>query len=210
MQKNQQKIRCADPSGSRRRRFVRRFGPFPGPGFCRRCAGLFACLVLSLALAMPLAATEHRGVVKFAGLPVPGVTVTASQADKKLTAITDDQGVYTFPNLSDGLWNIQVEMQCFETIKREIAVAPDSPSPQWDLKLQSFDEIKASAPAPAPSAPNLPKPPPQPPRPQRRPPPRLSLPPMPATPSPPPSRRRARKAPPRRPQPRKPDSRRRR
>ena len=102
---------------------------------------------------MPLAATEHRGVVKFGGLTVPGVTVTASQGDKKLTAVTDDQGVYTFPNLSDGLWNIQVEMQCFETIKREIAVAPDAPSPVWDLKLQSFDEIKASAPAPAPSAP---------------------------------------------------------
>jgi trimeric autotransporter adhesin len=102
---------------------------------------------------MPLAATEHRGVVKFGGLTVPGVTVTASQGDKKLTAVTDDQGVYTFPNLSDGLWNIQVEMQCFETIKREIAVASDAPSPVWDLKLQSFDEIKASAPAPAPSAP---------------------------------------------------------
>ena len=79
---------------------------------------------------MPLAATEHRGVVKFGGLPVPGVTVTASQGDKKLTAVTDDQGVYTFPNLSDGLWNIQVEMQCFETIKREIAVAPDAPGPR--------------------------------------------------------------------------------
>jgi trimeric autotransporter adhesin len=102
---------------------------------------------------MPLAATEHHGVVKFGGLPVPGVTVTASQADKKLTAVTDDQGVYTFPNLSDGLWNIEVEMQCFEPIKREIAVAADSPAPQWDLKLQSFDEIKASAPVPAPSAP---------------------------------------------------------
>jgi trimeric autotransporter adhesin len=153
MQKNQQKTRCADPFGRRRRGFVRRFGPFPGPGSRLRCAGLFASLALSLALAMPLAATEHRGIVKFAGLPVPGVTVTASQADKKLTAVTDDQGIYTFPNLSDGLWNIQVEMQCFETIKREIAVAPDSPGPEWDLKLQSFDEIKASAPAPAPSAP---------------------------------------------------------
>jgi len=117
-----------------------------------RRAGLLACLALSLALALPLAATEHHGVVKFSGLPVPGVTVTASQADKKLTAVTDDQGVYTFPNLTDGLWNIQVEMQCFETIKREIAVASDAPSPQWDLKLQSFDEIKASAPAPTPAA----------------------------------------------------------
>ncbi len=116
-----------------------------------RRAGFWACFGLSLALALPLAATEHRGVVKFGGLPVPGATVTASQADKKLSAVTDDQGVYTFPNLTDGLWNIEVDMLCFEPIKREIAVAADAPSPQWDLKLQSFDAIKASAPPPPPS-----------------------------------------------------------
>ena len=149
MQKNLLKIKAAAgySSASDARAQVRR-------AICSvRRAGLIVCFALSLALALPLAATEHRGVVKFGGLPVPGVTVTASQADKKLTAVTDDQGVSTFPNLSDGLWNIQVEMQCFETIKREIAVAADSPSPQWDLKLQSFDEIKASAPAAAPAAP---------------------------------------------------------
>ncbi len=82
-------------------------------------------------------------------MPIPGVTVTASQADKKLTAVTDDQGVYSFPNLTDGLWNIQVEMLCFDTIKREIAVASDAPSPVWDLKLQTLDQIKAVAVAPS-------------------------------------------------------------
>lgn len=120
-----------------------------------RATAYLACLALSVALALPLAAAEHRGMVMFGGLPVPGATVTASQADKKLTAVTDEQGVYTFPNLSDGLWNIQVEMQCFETIKREIAVSADAPSPQWDLKLESFDQIKATAP---PSATSEPKP----------------------------------------------------
>ena len=112
-------------------------------------AAIFALL---LALASPLAAAEHRGVVKFGGLPVPGATVTASQGDKKLSAVTDEQGVYSFPNLSDGLWNIEVDMLCFQTIKREIAVAPDSPSPEWDLQLQSFDEIKATAPTPTPES----------------------------------------------------------
>src|SRR5215469_3147066 len=149
MQTNLLRIKTAAgyPSASNARAQVRR-------AICSlRRAGLLACFALSLGLALPLAATEHHGVVKFGGLPVPGVTVTALQADKKLTAVTDDQGVYTFPNLTDGLWNIQVEMQCFETIKREIAVAADSPGAQWDLKLQSFDEIKASAPAPAPAAP---------------------------------------------------------
>lgn len=117
----------------------------------RSLALMLALLIaLSLGLAAPLSATEHRGVVMFNGLPVPGATVTASQGDKKLTAVTDDEGIYTFPNLSDGLWNIEVDMLCFEPIKREIAVAADSPGARWDLKLQSFDQIKAMAPAPAP------------------------------------------------------------
>lgn len=116
----------------------------------QRISPLGILIALLGALAAPLAATEHRGVVMFSGLPVPGATVTASQGDKKLTAVTDDQGVYDFPNLSDGLWNIEVDMLCFEPIKREIAVASDSPAARWDLKLESFDQIKAMAPTPAP------------------------------------------------------------
>src|ERR1700743_3058895 len=108
---------------------------------------VLSMIVFAIALAAPLAAAEHRGVVKFGGLPVPGATVTASQGDKKLTAVTDDQGVYDFPNLSAGIWNIEVGMLGFETIKREIAVSNDAPSPEWDLKMQSFDQIKALAPA---------------------------------------------------------------
>jgi uncharacterized GH25 family protein len=62
-----------------------------------------------------LPASEHRGVVKFAGLAVPGATVTASRVDnqgeKKQVAVTDLQGIYTFADLADGLWNLQVDMQ---------------------------------------------------------------------------------------------------
>lgn len=116
-----------------------------------RCAAAWRVkfLVLLALLAFPLLATEHRGVVKFGGLPVPGATVTASQGDKKLTAVTDEQGLYDFPNLTDGLWTIEVDMLCFEPIKREIAVTADSPAAEWDLKLQPFDQIKTLAPAPA-------------------------------------------------------------
>jgi hypothetical protein len=89
-------------------------------------------------------------MVKFAGLPVPGATITATMGDKKLVAVTDPQGQYSFPDMADGVWNLQVEMLCFSTLKMEVAVAPNSPSPEWELKLLPFDEIKASAPAPAP------------------------------------------------------------
>ncbi len=90
-------------------------------------------------------------MVKFAGLPVPGATITATLGDKKMVAVSDPQGQYSFADLADGVWNLQVEMQCFSTLKMEVAVAPNSPSPEWELKLLPFDEIKASAPAPAPA-----------------------------------------------------------
>jgi hypothetical protein len=111
---------------------------------------IFALLLLAAFL---LPASEHHGSVKFGGLPVPGVTVTATQGDKKFTAITDQQGNYAFPNLADGNWNFEIQMLCFEPIHQEVAIAPNAPSPQWELKLQPFDQIKASAPAaPAPTA----------------------------------------------------------
>src|ERR1035438_4718202 len=107
--------------------------------------GLLACLAPALA-----PASEHHGIVRFAGLPVPGATVTATQGDKKLAAVTDPQGIYAFADLADGVWNLQVEMLCFTPLKMEVAVAPNAPSPEWELKLLPFDEIKASAPPPAP------------------------------------------------------------
>lgn len=97
-----------------------------------------------------LPAAEHRGMVKFAGLPLPGATVTATQGDRKLSTVTDAQGIYDFRDLPDGTWKIRVEMQCFTPVERDVAVAPGAPSPEWELKLLPFDEIKASAPAPPP------------------------------------------------------------
>jgi len=112
---------------------------------------LFYWTMASVACTL-LPASEHHGIVKFGGLAVPGATVTATQGDKKLVAVTDPQGIYGFADLADGVWNLQVEMLCFTTLKKEVAIAPASPSPEWELKLLPFDEIKAAAPPPAPSA----------------------------------------------------------
>jgi hypothetical protein len=110
---------------------------------------LLSCLVACSAV-FALAATPHHGTVMFGGLPVPGATVTVMQGDKKLVAVTDQNGAYSFPDLADGIWKIQVEMSCFATINQEIAVAPDAPGGLWELKLLPLDQIKTSAPAPAP------------------------------------------------------------
>jgi len=109
---------------------------------------LWYCIIACAAVA-GLGAAEHHGQVKFGGLPVPGATVTAVQGDKRMVAITDQQGAYSFAALPDGVWTIQVEMLCFGPLKQEVAVALDAPSPVWELKLLSFDEIKASAPPPS-------------------------------------------------------------
>lgn len=113
--------------------------------YVRFCA--VACLAVS-----GLAASEHHGLVKFGTVPVPGATVTATRDDKKVVAVTDEAGVYTFPDLEDGVWKIQVEMLTFSTVTKEIGVAPNAPAAEWELKLMSMDEIKPSlqtAPAPA-------------------------------------------------------------
>src|ERR1700682_3599 len=116
-------------------------------------------LLIAALLALGLSASEHHGLVKFSGLPVPGATVTAKQGEKSFTAITDQQGAYAFPDLADGVWTVQIEMLVFSTITREVAVAPGAPSPEWELKLLSMDEIKAAATAaPPPPAPPVTKP----------------------------------------------------
>jgi len=109
------------------------------------------CLLLLLAI-FNLAAVEHHGRVMFNGLPVPGVTVTATQAGKRLTAVTDQQGAYAFPDLAEGIWTIRVEMLCFAPIEREVAVAPAAPSPEWQLQMLPLAEMHSAAPPPAPVA----------------------------------------------------------
>ncbi|HVV47216.1 MAG TPA: carboxypeptidase-like regulatory domain-containing protein, partial [Bryobacteraceae bacterium] len=68
-----------------------------------RYAGL-ACVAL-----LPLIGAEYRGQVKFGDLPLPGVTIVATQGEKKLSAVTDSNGVYDFPDLPDGTYQFDVE-----------------------------------------------------------------------------------------------------
>ena len=106
---------------------------------------LTAGLVVSV-----LIASEHHGVVLSSGLPIPGATVTATLGDKKLVTTTDAQGAYSFHDLPDGNWTIRVEMLGFAPLTKEIGIAPDAPSPQWDLQLLNLAAIRQSiAPKPA-------------------------------------------------------------
>jgi hypothetical protein len=120
----------------------------------------FFCAVAWLTTCSLASATEHRGQVTFSSLPVPGVTVTATQDDKKFVAVTDENGLYSFPDLTNGTWTIEVEMVGFSPITGQVLIGPNAPAaPPWELKMLPLDQIKAETkavvPAPGETAPQV-------------------------------------------------------
>jgi len=106
-------------------------------------------LLVSVLLGAAATATagEYAGDVTFSGLPVPGVTVTASSGERQLVTTTDERGHFRFPDAAAGVWTIRVEMLGFDTITREVTVG-DAPQPSaWTLTLRSFDDIARGIPA---------------------------------------------------------------
>jgi trimeric autotransporter adhesin len=107
------------------------------------------CLLVFVAMCLMVPrlalASEYHGRVTFGGLPVPGATITATQGSQKVVAVSDQQGSYSFADLADGAWKIQVEMQCFSTIEQTVTIAPNVPAGSWELKLLSLDQIMAKA-----------------------------------------------------------------
>jgi hypothetical protein len=120
--------------------------------------GALGSLILAIfAFPVVAAASEYHGQVIFAGLPVPGATVVATQGNTVLKVITSPDGAYSFADLPDGHWKIDVQMQLFVPLHAEVDVSPSAEPGKWELKLLPLDELKASAtpahPAEPPSAP---------------------------------------------------------
>jgi trimeric autotransporter adhesin len=85
---------------------------------------------------------EHSGRVMFSSLPVPGASITATQGEKKLVSVTDQQGIYAFAELADGIWTVKVEMTGFAVLSRQIIIAGNLSSEKWELTVLPFDQIK--------------------------------------------------------------------
>src|SRR5436853_371640 len=119
--------------------------------FPKPLRGLLAIAIIVLISGVALA-TEHRGQVKLGTVPVPGAVITATQNDKKVTAITDDQGMYGFPDLADGVWSIEVEMLSFSRLKQDVTIAEGAPPTVWELKMLPMNEIAAKPVAAVPVA----------------------------------------------------------
>ncbi len=87
-------------------------------------ARTFAALVVALLFAWPIAAQEQRGsiegVVKdSSGAVLPGVTVEArSSAGAVVSSTTDTEGVYRFPSVAPGTYEITATLQGFTPKKQ--------------------------------------------------------------------------------------------
>src|SRR6185369_16712899 len=104
---------------------------------------LFVLLLIVLITFTVSAAADHRRRVTFSGMPVPGATVTATQAEVTRSTVTDEQGIYRFVDLPDGTWTIEVAMLGFATQRQEVVVAAEAPPPEFALTLRPFAEIAA-------------------------------------------------------------------
>jgi carboxypeptidase family protein len=115
-----------------------------------RLKRLTRCVVLALLALAALAAAEYHGQVKFAGLPLPGVTITATKGDKVLAAVTDQQGVFSFADLPDGSWSLQVDKPGFIPIGQDVTAGSSLPGPSFELKMLPLDEMQTVSPSAAP------------------------------------------------------------
>ena len=101
------------------------------------------CILASLALSNFAMASEYRGLVIFGDAPLPGASITVTQGGKKFMTVTDEEGKYSFPDLADGAWKVDVEMSGFVKIDQEITVAPSMPVIRLDMKLLPVDQMIA-------------------------------------------------------------------
>jgi uncharacterized GH25 family protein len=69
----------------------------------------------------------------------------ASQGDKRIITTTDEQGKFSFPDLSSGDWTIDAEMVGFGKMVQQITVGPNAADAAWTLKLLTQEELVASS-----------------------------------------------------------------
>ena len=98
-------------------------------------------------------ATEYHGQVLVQAVPVPGATVTVAQAGEHFSTVTDEQGVYAFPDLKDGVWKIEIRMRGFTTLKSEVTVGPNLPQGKFELTMLGPDQMLEQAKVTTPEAP---------------------------------------------------------
>ena len=99
---------------------------------------LFVVGVLSstaVAAGQSLSALRHEGRVVFGDIPVPGAIVTATRERHHVETVTDQEGVYRFVGLSEGLWTFRVRALGFAPSSRSVLVERGTPVVTWRISM---------------------------------------------------------------------------
>ena len=108
-------------------------------------AALFVYGLMAI-LAMPATgnAQATRGsllgtIVDASGGPVPGATVTITEQGTNIPAstVTNESGVYNFPNIKDGIYRVEAELTGFKKVLRENVRVDVNTTVRIDLELQT-------------------------------------------------------------------------
>lgn len=78
----------------------------------------------------------QSGFVRSTGQPIPGAVVSATQADRTVSTVTDEEGHYTFPPLGSGAWKVTVEMFGFDRLESDVAFETAKGPVNFDLQLR--------------------------------------------------------------------------
>ncbi|HZQ54386.1 MAG TPA: carboxypeptidase regulatory-like domain-containing protein [Bryobacteraceae bacterium] len=104
-----------------------------------------ACIWLMCAVVCVAAGSEYHGELLLNGVPVPGVSVIATNGKQEITTTSDDHGVFSFPDLAEGTWNFEVSMTGFAVTKHEVTVNKQTPPAKWDLTLLPPEQTMSQA-----------------------------------------------------------------
>ena len=80
--------------------------------------------------------TPQTGIVRAAGIPIPGAVVTARAEGAAVSTVTDENGVYRFAGLGEGKWKLEIRMTGFQPATRDIDVSSTATPTTWTLEVQ--------------------------------------------------------------------------
>ena len=93
-----------------------------------------------LSVCLPLAWAQS-GTVESGGQPVPGVTIRATQGERALSTISDDNGAFQFSGMMPGTWTVEADLFGFEHYKKDFTLAERRRKIDIALVLQGRGQI---------------------------------------------------------------------
>jgi hypothetical protein len=120
----------------------------------RRLLPWFLGLLLSLPAMAQAPTLEIAGTVKAGNTPLPGVTVSATNAaGQKVMTSTDVDGSYALTLPAAGKYKLQAQLAGFAAAEKEIEVDAGSARPRVDLELTLESRVQKAQAAAAPARP---------------------------------------------------------